>query len=257
MTFWDGRALDWAQDKTKNPTPGTLLLDAARRWDALLDAEAQGIYVQVTLQHHGQYTEKVDPNWADNPWNAESGGFLARPADFFTDARARHLTRLKYRYIVARYGCSTHVLAWELFNEVQNIKETDGCFASVVAWHKEMAAFLRSQDVNRHLVTTSLSLPGEPLGEIGLDFDQPHAYPLDIVSYFAALRGGTVPLFTAEWGPGNQKSPTAEAFLHDGLWAGRALGLPPVVRAESGAVTIPLPPFARDLAGTVTRIGKL
>lgn len=220
MTFWDGRALDWAQDKANNPKPGYLLLDAAKKWDVILDAaDKNGVYVQMTLQHHGQYTEKTDPNWRDNPWNVANGGFLAHPDDFFTDARARHLTKLKYRYILARYGYSTHVMAWELFNEVQNIGEASSHFADVVAWHKEMLAFLRAGDVNHHLVTTSISAPGEPLGEIGLDFDQVHSYVPDAVSYFASLRGGSVPLFTAEWGPPDTKTGLTEDFLHDGLWA--------------------------------------
>ncbi len=220
MTFWDGRALDWAQDKTKNPEPGYLLMDAAKKWDEILDAaDKNGVYVQMTLQHHGQYTEKTDSNWRDNPWNVANGGFLAHPDDFFTDARARHLTKLKYRYILARYGYSTHILAWELFNEVQNIKETDSHFGDVVAWHKEMLAFLRAGDLNHHLVTTSITGPGQPLSQIGLDYDQPHEYTSDIISYFASQRGSNTPLFTGEWGPADFKTGLTESFLHDGLWA--------------------------------------
>ena len=221
MTFWDGKALDWSPDRAKNPKPGVLLLDAARRLDTMLDAAARdGVYVQLTLQHHGQYTAKTDPNWKDNPFNAANGGFLKNPADFFTDPEARRLTRDKYRYVVARWSYSTHLMGWELFNEVQNIGEASGHFGDVVAWHKEMAACLRGLDVNHHLVTTSVSLPNEPLGQIGLDYLQPHDYPPDIVSTFAALRtaGVPVPLFHGEWGPGGGAK-TSEQNLHDGLWA--------------------------------------
>ncbi len=220
MTFWDGKALEWSPDKSKNPARGDLLLDAARRWDAIFDAAAQnGVYVQMTLQHHGQYTEKTDPNWRDNPFNAANGGFLARPDDFFTNPEARRLTKAKYRYIVARWGYSTHLLAWELFNEVQNIGEAQGHFADVVAWHKEMAAYLRSLDTNHHLVTTSVTVPQEPLAAIGLDYDQPHEYTRDLVSYFAGLGGADKPLFVGEWGPDDAKTGMTEQTLHDGLWA--------------------------------------
>ena len=221
MTFWDGKALDWSPDRAKNPPPGVLLLDAARRLDTMLDAAARdGVYVQLTLQHHGQYTAHTDPNWKDNPFNAANGGFLKNPDDFFTDPEARRLTRDKYRYAVARWGYATHLMGWELFNEVQNIGEAGGRFGDVVAWHKEMAACLRGLDVNHHLVTTSVSLPNEPLGRIGLDYLQPHDYPPDIVATFAALRtdGVPVPLFHGEWGPGGGAK-TSEQNLHDGLWA--------------------------------------
>jgi len=220
MNYWDGKTLDWSPDRTQNPKPGYYLMDAARRWDAILDAaDKNGVFVQMTLQHHGPYTEHTDPNWRDNPFNTANGGFLARPDDFFTDAEARRLTRNKYRYIVARWGYSTHLMGWELFNEVQNITEARSHFADVVTWHKEMAAVLRADDTNRHLVTTSNSPTNDPLARIGLDYDQVHTYPSDIISFFATLRGMDKPVFTAEWGPSDAKKDMTEAFLHDGLWA--------------------------------------
>jgi len=220
MTFWDGKALEWSPDKSKNPARGELLLDAARHWDAIFDAaDKNGVYVQMTLQHHGQYTEKTDPNWRDNPYNTANGGFLTHPDDFFTDPEARRLTKAKYRYIVARWGYSPHLMAYELFNEVQNIGEAQSHFADVIAWHKEMAAYIRSLDVNHHLITTSTTVPGEPLAAIGLDYDQPHEYTSDLISYFAGLRGTDKPLFTGEWGPSDTKTEMTVQTLHDGLWA--------------------------------------
>ena len=221
MNAWDGKNLEWAVNKADNPKPGTLLLDAARRWDAIFDsAEKRGIYIQMTLQHHGQYTAHTDPNWPDNPFNRANGGFLSNPDDFFTNPEAQRLTRLKYRYITARYGYSTHLLSYELFNEVQNITETQSHFGDVVAWHKEMAAAIRAEDVNHHLITTSNSVPGEPLAQIGLDYDQIHTYVPDIVSFFAGVHApADTPVFIGEWGPPDMKTGMTETFLHDGLWA--------------------------------------
>ena len=221
MNNWDGKNLEWAAVKADNPKPGTLLLDTARRWDAIFEsAEKHGIYLQMTLQHHGQYTAHTDPNWADNPFNAANGGFLQKPDDFFTSAEARRLTRLKYRYITARYGYSTHLLSYELFNEVQNITETENHFGDVVSWHKEMAAAIRAEDVSHHLVTTSNSVPGDPLSQIGLDYNQVHSYVPDIISFFASVKpAADVPYFIGEWGPSDTKTGMTEAFLHDGLWA--------------------------------------
>jgi hypothetical protein len=222
-TAWDGKNLEWAADKAKNPPRGYFLLDAAKRWDTVFDAAIQnGVYVQMVLQHHGQYTEKTDPNWADNPFNIANGGFLKKPDDFFTDPEALRLTKAKYRYIVARWGYSDHLLAFELFNEVQNIGEANTHFQDVVNWHKEMAAYLRSIDVNHHLITTSYSDPGNPLSQIGLDYNQIHSYPPDIVSVFAGLRttGLKTPVFFGEWGPGDATPADTPAQVHDGLWAG-------------------------------------
>ncbi len=221
MNNWDGKNLEWAVNKADNPKPGTLLLDVARRWDAIFNsAETHGVYIQMTLQHHGQYTAHTDPNWADNPFNAANGGFLQNPDDFFTNAEARRLTRLKYRYITARYGYSTHLLSYELFNEVQNITETRNHFQDVVNWHKEMAAAIRAEDANHHLLTTSNSVPGDPLATIGLDYNQVHTYVPDIISFFAGVRAAQdTPFFIGEWGPSDTKTSLTETFLHDGLWA--------------------------------------
>jgi hypothetical protein len=220
MNQWDGKNLDWAQNKADQPKLGTLLIPVARRWDTILeDADKHGIYVQMTLQHHGQYTAHTDPNWPDNPWNAANGGFLANPDDFFTNAEARRLTRIKYRYIAARYGYSTHLLSYELFNEVQNITEVQNHFGDVVNWHKEMAAALRANDVNHHLLTTSNSNPGTPLAEIGLDYDQIHTYVSDMISFFADIKRTETPVFVGEWGPADTKTDMTESFLHDGLWS--------------------------------------
>ena len=217
-TSWDGKNLEWASDSTHNPKIGEYLIDAARRWDMIFDeAQKSNVYVQMVLQHHGQYTANTDPNWASNPFNVANGGFLQKPDDFFTNAQARTLTRNKYRYTVARWGYSTHLMAWELFNEVQNITEVRSHFSDVVNWHKEMADYIRSVDVNHHLLTTSNSPSGDPLSQIGLDYDQMHTYPPDVISTFAGVRTTDInaPLFYGEWGP----SPVGANPVHDGLWA--------------------------------------
>ena len=67
--------------------------------DSEIAAEQSGVYFQMTLQHHGQYSSTVDPNWSQNPYNTANGGFLADPKLFFTDATAKSLTKRKYRLL--------------------------------------------------------------------------------------------------------------------------------------------------------------
>ncbi len=72
-----------------------------------------------------------------------------RPLPFF---------KRRLRYTVARWGYASNLL-WELTNEIDNTDNylTDvGTRADVAAWHREMAAYLKSLD-SRHLVTTSFS----------------------------------------------------------------------------------------------------
>jgi hypothetical protein len=180
MTHWDGKNLDWVQGK-KN-VPGLLHLDAARKWDEIIRAaEANGLRLQIVLQHHGQYSTSVNPNWKENPWNIQKRGFLKRPNDFFTDPVAIELTKQKYRYIVARWGHSTSIMAWELFNEVEYTDAFEQKqSADIVKWHTDMASFIRNIDPNRHLITTS-SLPTDHPIWRSMDYYQPHAYPADLI----------------------------------------------------------------------------
>ncbi len=221
MNHWDNKNLDWVPGES---IPlGTLDLDAARRWDGIVaSAEKNGIHFQMVLQHHGQYTTRTNPNWDDNPWNAKNpGGFLQKPDDFFTDARARALTKAKYRYIVARWGCSPAILAWELFNEVEWTNAiTNGRAADVAAWHRQMAEFLRAQDPNRHLVTTSSDRSIAGLYD-AMDYVQPHAYPVDAATTVTAATNVPAdrPLFWGEIGPQSGLDRDDGAFLHTALWA--------------------------------------
>ena len=87
-----GLNLDWP---LVNNTFGQLSLTNAQHWDAILAAAEQaGLHVQVTLQHHGQYSSTngsdVDPNWEQNPYNVANGGFLSGATNFFTDLPRRN-----------------------------------------------------------------------------------------------------------------------------------------------------------------------
>ena len=183
---WQGLGLNLDWPKVNN-TFGQLSLPNARNWDAIVAAADQsGIHFQMTLQHHGQYSTSVDPNWAQNPYNIANGGFLSNPTNFFTDSTARALTKRKLRYAVARWGYSPAIMGWELFNEVQFTDAAgdgnlaNGQWSIVEAWHNEMAAFLRSQDQYHHLITSSSALT-EPLWD-QTDYYQHHEYPSDLIT---------------------------------------------------------------------------
>jgi hypothetical protein len=226
MHFYDSLNLEWP----KVGALGNFSLSVAQKWDAIVSAaEQNGVAFQMTLQHHGQYSTTVDPNWTDNPYNTANGGFLSNATNFFTDATAKALTKKKYRYIVARWGCSPAIMAWELFNEVQfSDAAQNGQWSNVAAWHDEMAQFIRSQDHYQHLVTTSSQID-QPIWN-QCDYYQHHDYPND---YLASLRdepGITAgypikPIFSGECGYYNSVSFYG---FHPPLWAS-------LMAAQSGA----------------------
>src|SRR5690606_5542627 len=133
---------------------------AAGLLDSVLnESERQGIYMQLVLHHHGQVSTGTNAEWNSNgsdnpgnPYNAANGGPCATAADFFTNANAKAYQKKMYRYIVARWGYSTNVLSWELFNEVQFTNGTD---AGIDSWHDEMSQYIKALDVHKHIITTS------------------------------------------------------------------------------------------------------
>jgi hypothetical protein len=186
MNHWDGKNLDWPASGATLPR-GQLNLTVARKWDGIVAAAEQaGVHFQMTLQHHGQYSSAVDPNWPQNPYNAtntmgSTNGFLTDPVQFFTNATAKALTKRKLRYAVARWGYSPSIMAWELFNEVQFTDAArTGQWSLVQAWHDEMALFLRAQDPYQHLITTSSDL-AQPIWN-QCDYYTHHDYPSDVIT---------------------------------------------------------------------------
>jgi hypothetical protein len=124
--------------------------------DWLLDFCAErGIYIMYCLQYHGQVSTNVNPNWSDSPFNTVNGGPCANTWEFFTNANAKNHTKNRYRYVLARWGYSRNIMAWELFNEVGWTDQFEQRKNDISAWHEEMAAYLKANDPNRHLVTTS------------------------------------------------------------------------------------------------------
>jgi hypothetical protein len=210
-------------------------LDRAWQLDTVLEAAAaRGIYVMLCIQNHGPFSLSANSQWADNPYNAANGGPLSDPRDFFTDPVSRALFKRRLRYVVARWGYSPNILAWELWNEVDLV--ANSASAEVMDWHAEMAQELDDLDPYDHLITTSTSNP-TPTGLWGvpaLDFTQTHFYAwpfyLDFPSALPGLLDRTrvagKPTLLGEFGTDFRGSgetlagdPESIGF-HDGVWTG-------------------------------------
>jgi hypothetical protein len=168
--------------------PGTLnnyRLDAAWEIDQIFRAATErGIYLVLCFDHHGMFQEDnqnwggTNNFWKTNPYNAAIGGPCSSPNDFFVNPRARTIYEKRLRYLIGRYGSSPYLLAWELFNEIDNVYgPLHG--DDVVAWHRDIGQWLHAHDPFRHLVTTSLT-GGSDRAELWqipeLDFACYHSY---------------------------------------------------------------------------------
>jgi len=166
--------------------------EAAWRLDRILDLAAQkGIYVQITLIWHQSFSEfpglpvlvppdvprpDTSADWLDSAYNRANGGPLDDPAALFFDAEARALLRQRLRYVVARWGYSTHIMAWEVVDEIDSMAGYTPTRAR--PWLQELVSTLRQLDPYDHLVTAGARQPDANLWQLAaLDFTQIRYYP--------------------------------------------------------------------------------
>ncbi|MDZ7399114.1 MAG: DUF5060 domain-containing protein [candidate division KSB1 bacterium] len=223
--------LEWS-----DPGLGRYHLPNAVRLDSVLTlAERYHIYIMLCFDYHGVVQREEgyfkEKKWDENPYNQKNGGPCANEADFFNHPIAKRYYKNRLRYIVARYAFSPQILAWEFWNEVDL---TAGRPEDVVAWHKEMAAYLRQIDPYDHLITTSFA-HGEYDGiwEIPeIDFTQTHLYNRPnfaelipaIIDRYRQTYGK--PHVVGEFGSdyrgaqATRENDPDNVALHNGLWAG-------------------------------------
>jgi hypothetical protein len=212
LTDFARQALEWKPNHWSGWYNG--LGNYSQRAAGILDStltlcETNGVYMQLVLQHHGQFSTNVNPQWGDNPYNTANGGPIANPGEFFTNTQVRKQTQKQYRYIVARWGYSPNVLSWELFNEVEY---TNGADAAIDSWHDEMSQYLKSIDVNQHMVNTSSGQDNSTLplldNNTAMDQLQWHTYAGSvenvIYSQIQSYRSYTKSVMNGEFGTGTE-----------------------------------------------------
>jgi hypothetical protein len=209
--FFQGQSLEWSMGQRYYHGLGFYSAEMAWKLDRMLEAaEREGVYLMWCIQHHGQFSTTYNSDWNENPYRKPAKpvpdymervlggpeqvkrfekrrGFLEQPGDFLSHPRAKRLFKKRMRYTIARYGYSTTISSWELWNEV---RLTDGySSAKTTLWHKEMGDYVKTLDPTRRLLTTSYgsrwdrdayALPSH-------DFTQVHIYHVDNAEWMTWL----------------------------------------------------------------------
>ena len=241
MASWD-LAIEWSDTGLGDYSER---MDRAWLLDRILEMlEERGMVAMLCLHNHGPFSTIANSEWNNNPYNKLNGGPLSKPEEFFVDQTARFMTKRKLSYIVARWGYSRAIMAWELFNEVDMTDASVGFLLpsdDIIAWHREMAEHLRQIDPNKHLVTTSTASSGKEQNFASLaycDFAQFHSYgnatpwiktsdlALNVLKYTKEyFDANNIPVLGAEVDAGHEPDtdPSGHA-VHDAMWAGVVAG---------------------------------
>ncbi|MBT7841078.1 MAG: cellulase family glycosylhydrolase [Lentisphaerae bacterium] len=196
-------------------------------------AEELGLHVMLCIDSFNiiRSTKRQHGSYEDAPYHPARGGTVAKPQDYFSRDDVLTAYRDRLRYLVARYGYSPSVLAWEFWNEVDIVDDYNSRL--VTRWHRDMARFLRNIDPWKHLVTTSTARASgdarlDRLPE--LDVVQTHHYQArDMALELGRDRdkkraAGNRPHFHGEFGISHSGKTTAKldpagVHLHNGLYA--------------------------------------
>lgn len=233
--------------------PGTYRLDAAAEFDHVLElAEQHGIYIKLCLEAWRGFAGQgcfVRPG-VIHPYDRRNGGPCATEMDFFSLPEARRMFRNRLRYAIGRWGYSTHLFAWEFWNEINCVFGYRERSQEMIDWTAAMGDYLRANDPWRHLIVNSLGSfeDDERLWSLPqMDFAQVHGYwhPTSPASrelakdmaafvphWIGVIRRYGKPALFAEyglvnetWGPSPRADEdTAGVHLHNGLWSSIVAG---------------------------------
>jgi hypothetical protein len=228
--------------------------DSAMLLDAVVAmCEERGIAIQMCLNGAREINADLGGDWrwhcrVEEPYHRRNGGPCASGKDFLQLPAARVQFQGYLRYLVARWGASPAVFAWEFWNEMETLKAAGGQSLKV-EWTDAMGNYLRLHDPYRHLITNSLGsnavwgdlwkLPSIDVVEYhdygGRDFHKgksqvaifaPAAPPLE--AYGKPVLFAEVGLVENDWGPNRhtdlQRFPQAPKdragyAFHEALWA--------------------------------------
>ncbi len=170
--------------------------------------------------------------WNIHTYNKANGGILDSKNEYFTNEEAMQYFERYLRYVVARWGYSTSVFSWDLWNEYSAM----GIDMEVaIPWHKRMAKYLDSIDVFNHIIHTndgafngSDRMHALPEMEIV----STNTYAIKDISYLASVWTRYMidkfnkPYVLTEYGMGHNPIPGGygamdpeRRMVHNGLWS--------------------------------------
>jgi hypothetical protein len=238
--------LDW---KTPYGDYTAVQEDAWRLDTILKTAEEHGIALQIVLLWHQGFTTftglPVNPpptpradaraDWANSPLNLLLGGPFNAPSLYFATEQGRTLFKRSLRHIIARWGYSGSVFAWELVDQLDRVGTTIPDTMS--DWVREMASYLRQTDPYKHLITVGLRdiSKASLLDRAVLDFRQVRYYQRRPIEPAVDQVSGTLntlapllsnadrPVFMNEFSLNPWFEPTADdptgIHVHQTMWA--------------------------------------
>lgn len=175
------------------------------------------------LSHVYAYRTHPHPIPAPSVYNSKNGGPCDNPDDFWTSADAYAGFQSYARYVVARWGASPAVFAWQMWNEMDGA--IGGTSPEATSYLSNITAYIADIDTHKHLISNSYAQQsGSPAGDQlpHVSFSTTHAYESGdlggTLSHYAAIKAGySKPTYSGEFGR-NANPYLKRIILHNGMW---------------------------------------
>jgi hypothetical protein len=110
--------------------------------------EKLGIFHMLTITNQWTFNQV----WAGHAYNKVNGGILGSKNEYWTNEEAMKYFERRVRYHVARWGYSTAVFSWDLWNEYSAMGAP---LEDALRWHTRMAHYMKAIDPFDHVVHTN------------------------------------------------------------------------------------------------------
>jgi len=211
-------------------------------------ARARGVYLMLLLTAHGEIGEyESDFKGADpehrqgSPYWSRYGGPLDEAIDIYDSPEALKLYERKVRYIAARWGYATSIMAWEVLNEpdLAFYRRPDaGAYGRKAAeFVRQVFAHLKLHDPADHLMTSGMWQPMKPhaqptLALEDMDLFAGHLFSENLGTELAAFRrymktrhNQLLLITEADVTPFAQNPDLTARVMHQALWTSCTLPL--------------------------------
>lgn len=244
---------EFAQDPSdfslfENPL-GTVNESVVEVWNQIF-ALAKKYDIYLLIEPYDPYDMVIpSTNWEASPFNIINGGPLKSLNDgFLTNPVVIKNTEFRFKFMIDHWGDSSHILAWEVNNEI-DLWYGSNNDPAIQSYIKTISDFIVKYEDNKfghhHLimVSTGASTPTGALASVvydnnHLDFLTTHLYPSDVANPTNTIEPALTasesvlynlkhlnylkPYFDSEWGPidhSNLPLQFDSQYYHNVCWA--------------------------------------
>lgn len=243
---------EFAQDPSdfsmfENPF-GTVNESLVKVWDRIF-ALAKKYDIYILVEPYDPYDMVIpSTNWQASPFNVINGGPLKSLDGFLTNPVVIKDTEFRFKFMIDHWGDSSHILAWEVNNEI-DLWYGSNNDPAIQSYIKTISDFIINYEDKKfghhHLITvsTGASTPTGALADVvynnnHLDFLTTHLYPPDVANPTSTIEPALTasqsvlynlkhlnyskPYFDSEWGPIDHPNLPLQfdsQYYHNVCWA--------------------------------------